>query len=58
MKAKKKPLETIPVSEIDVDVSPRTEILEVSAPEERQAGVMVESVSELVDKLKNEAKVI
>ena len=58
MKAKKKPLATIPVSDIGVDVSPRTEIVEVSAPEERQAGVMVESVSELVDKLKNEAKVI
>jgi len=58
MKAKKKPLEVIPVSETGVDVAPRLKTLKVSEPSERQAGVMVESVSELIEKLKNEAKVI
>ncbi len=58
MKAKKKPLEVIPVSETGVDVAPRLKTLKVNEPSERQAGVMVESVSELIEKLKNEAKVI
>jgi len=58
MKAKKKPLDITPVDEYGIDVSPRVEVIEVNSPPVRQAGVMVESVSELVDKLKNEAKVI
>ncbi|TVZ39282.1 electron transfer flavoprotein beta subunit [Alteromonadaceae bacterium 2753L.S.0a.02] len=58
MKAKKKPLEVIPVGELGVDVSARTKILSVSAPEERKAGIKVSDVAELVEKLKNEAKVI
>jgi len=58
MKAKKKPLDTLTPEELGVDASPRTEILKVSPPPERAAGVIVESVDELVDKLKNEAKVI
>ena len=58
MKAKKKPLDTLTPEELGGDASPRTEILTVSPPPERAAGVIVESVDELVDKLKNEAKVI
>ena len=58
MKAKKKPLETISCEELGVDVSPRTETLKVSPPPERAAGIIVESIDELVEKLKNEAKVI
>ena len=58
MKAKKKPLETISCEDLGVDVSPRTETLKVSPPPERAAGIIVESIDELVDKLKNEAKVI
>jgi electron transfer flavoprotein beta subunit len=44
--------------ELGVDVTPTIEVLKVEPPEERQAGIKVESVDELVDKLKNEAKVI
>ena len=58
MKAKKKPLETITTNDLGVDASPRLTTLKVANPPEREAGVKVESVDELVDKLKNEAKVI
>ena len=58
MKAKKKELKVISLTDLGVDSSPRTEILKVELPEARAAGVMVETVDELVDKLKNEAKVI
>jgi electron transfer flavoprotein beta subunit len=58
MKAKKKPLDVIPVAETGVDIAPRLEVLEVNEPASRSAGVKVASVAELVDKLKNEAKVI
>jgi len=58
MKAKKKPLDVIAVADTGVDVSSRNKVLNVSPPEERSAGVMVGSVAELVDKLKNEAKAI
>ncbi|MGB1984806.1 MAG: electron transfer flavoprotein subunit beta/FixA family protein, partial [Porticoccaceae bacterium] len=58
MKAKKKELKVVSLNDLDVDSSPRTEILKVELPEARAAGVMVETVDELVDKLKNEAKVI
>ncbi len=58
MKAKKKPLDVTSPDALGVDVAPRTEVLDVVPPSERQAGVKVESVEELVDKLKNEAKVI
>lgn len=58
MKAKKKPLEVIPVAELGVDITPRLKVLKVSEPGQRQAGVKVESVAELVEKLRNEAKVI
>ncbi|MCG8316868.1 MAG: electron transfer flavoprotein subunit beta/FixA family protein [Pseudomonadales bacterium] len=58
MKAKKKPLDTKTPGDLGVDVGARTELLKVTPPEERQAGVKVETVAELVDKLKNEAKVL
>ena len=58
MKAKKKPLDTVTCDELNVDIAPRTETLKVSPPPERAAGIIVESIDELVDKLKNEAKVI
>jgi len=58
MKAKKKPLETIAVADTGVDVSSKLKVVEVNEPEARQAGVIVGSVSELVDKLRNDAKVI
>jgi electron transfer flavoprotein beta subunit len=58
MKAKKKPLDVIALADTGVDASKRQTVLNVSPPESRSAGVMVGSVAELVDKLKNEAKVI
>jgi len=58
MKAKKKPLDTLTPEELNVDPTPRIETLKVSPPPERAAGVVVKSVDELIDKLKNEAKVI
>ena len=58
MKAKKKPIEEIPVSDLGVDVSPRLEQLKVEEPPKRKAGIKVANVAELVQKLKNEAKVI
>ena len=58
MKARKKPLEEIPVSDLGVDVSPKITIKTMSPPPERQAGRMVESVDELIEVLHNEAKVI
>lgn len=58
MKAKKKPLETVTPDDLGVDVTPRVQTLKVEPPAERQAGIKVEDVAQLVDKLKNEAKVI
>jgi len=58
MKAKKKPLETITPDVLGVDVTPRLKTLKVVEPPKRSAGQKVKSVEELVDKLKNEAKVI
>jgi electron transfer flavoprotein beta subunit len=58
MKAKKKPIEEITPADLGVDITPRLTTLKVEEPPRREAGVMVESVAELVDKLKNEAKVI
>ena len=58
MKAKKKELTVTNISDLGVDVSPRTELLLVELPPSRDAGIVVESVDELVEKLKNEAKVI
>jgi len=58
MKAKKKELNVIPASDLGVDLGSRTELLSVELPPSREAGIMVETVDDLVDKLKNEAKVI
>jgi len=58
MKAKKKPLENVKPAELGVDVAPRLKTLSVSEPPKRKGGVMVKDVGELVNKLKNEAKVI
>lgn len=58
MKAKRKPMDVIAPADLGVDIAPTTEILAVERPAQRSAGVKVESVEELVDKLRNEAKVI
>ena len=58
MKAKKKPIEPVTPADLGVDTTPRLKTLKVEEPPRRQAGVMVASVAELVDKLRNEAKVI
>lgn len=58
MKAKRKPLETFSIDDLGVSLKSHQNIVKVSPPSERQAGVMVASVAELVEKLKNEAKVI
>jgi len=58
MKAKKKQLDTVTPADLGVDVAPRTKLLKVEPPAERKAGIKVADVAELVDKLKNEAKVI
>ena len=58
MKAKKKPLDSLTVDELGVDISPRLTIVNVEEPAAREAGIKVADVKELVEKLKNEAKVI
>jgi len=58
MKAKKKPLDIVNPEDLGVDVNPRLKTLKVSEPPKRGAGVKVPDVAALVDKLKNEAKVI
>lgn len=58
MKAKRKPLDVKPAADFGIDLSPRSTLIKVTPPATRQAGIMVESIDELVQKLKNEAKVI
>jgi electron transfer flavoprotein beta subunit len=58
MKAKKKQIDVYTPEDLGVDVAARVKTLKVEPPAERKAGIIVESVEELVDKLKNEAKVI
>jgi electron transfer flavoprotein beta subunit len=58
MKAKKKPIVPTTPEELGVDVTPRLITLKVEEPAKRQGGVKVGSVAELIDKLKNEARVI
>ena len=58
MKAKKKPLEQLNASDLGVDTKPRIEQIKVEEPPKRKAGIKVKSVEELVQKLKNEAKLI
>lgn len=58
MKAKKKPLDVLSPADLGLDLAPRIKTLKVEPPAERQAGIKVADVATLVDKLKNEAKVI
>jgi len=58
MKAKKKPLETVKPAELGIDVAPRLTTLKVVEPAARSAGIKVADVAQLIDKLKNEAKVL
>ena len=58
MKAKKKTIDELTTDQLDVDTKPRLQTLSVEEPPVRQAGVIVDSVAALVDKLKNEARVI
>ena len=58
MKAKRKPLEEMDIESLGVAVEQKVTTLKVESPPERQEGVKVETVDQLVDKLKNEAKVI
>ena len=58
MKAKRKPLDVKSAADFGIDLSPRSTLIKVTPPAERSAGIVVETVDELVEKLKNEAKVI
>ncbi|CAH9061751.1 Electron transfer flavoprotein subunit beta [Pseudoalteromonas holothuriae] len=58
MKAKRKPLDVMAADSLGVDLAPRVELLQVEEPAKREAGMIVESVEQLVTKLKTEAKVI
>lgn len=58
MKAKKKPLDVKDIGDYGVDIAPRLETVKVTEPPKREAGVKVETVADLVDKLKNEAGVL
>ena len=58
MKAKRKPIEEIIIEDLKIDIEPKLEILKVEEPKSREAGIMVKSVDEMIEKLKNEAKVI
>ena len=58
MKAKRKPLDTLTPDELGVDIAPRVKVLKFEAPEEREAGEILEDVDELIDRLQNEANVI
>ena len=58
MKANKKPIDSLTINDLDVDIKPRLQVVKVEEPAAREAGVKVADVKELVEKLKNEAKVI
>ena len=58
MKAKRKPIDEMKVEDLNIDIEPRLQILKVEEPKSREAGIMVKSVDEMIEKLKNEAKVI
>ena len=58
MKAKRKPIDEMKVEDLNINIEPRLEILRVEEPKSREAGIMVKSVDEMIEKLKNEAKVI
>lgn len=56
--AKKKPITEIKIEDTKVDIEPKTKVVEVFEPEQRKGGVRVKDVDELIDKLKNEAKLL
>ena len=58
LKAKKKPVQVLSLADLGIDVAPRLTVERVEAPTERGGGVIVESVDELLEKLRNEAKVL
>ncbi len=58
LKAKKKPLDILPITGLEVDITPRTKVIKIERPPPRTKGIMVKTIEELTDKLKNEAKVI
>ena len=58
MKAKKKTIDIIDVENFDIDIQPKIKIINISEPPLRKKGIMVKNVTELIDKLKNEAKII
>jgi electron transfer flavoprotein beta subunit len=58
MKAKKKPIDVLSPDELGVDIAPRLKLLKVEEPPRRQSGVKVANVAELVQMLRQEAKVI
>lgn len=58
MKAKKKPLDVLTPAELDVDIAPRLEVLKVEEPPKRSGGIKVADVADLLDKLRNEARVL
>lgn len=58
MKARKKKIETTDISSLGVDIAPRLEVLHVSEPPKRAAGIIVKDVDELVRKLQTEANVL
>ena len=58
LKAKKKPIETLNLADLGINVDPRIKVEKVDLPPERKGGVIVGSVDELIGKLRNEAKVI
>jgi electron transfer flavoprotein beta subunit len=58
MKAKKKPLENVKPEDLGVDIAPRLKTLQVVEPAARKAGIRVPDVAALIERLKNEAKVI
>jgi electron transfer flavoprotein beta subunit len=58
VKAKSKPLTVLPVADLNIDIEPRLHIKKITAPEKRNLGIKVNSVAELVDKLKHEAQVL
>ena len=58
LKAKKKPVETIDLATMGIDVTPRLKIDQVDSPVERKGGVIVQDVDELIKKLREEAKII
>lgn len=58
MQAKKKPLDIVPSASFDLDLTPKTKVIKVTEPPVRKAGIMVDSVATLIQKLTNEARVI